>query len=47
VHLAPQPCRALIILLERAGTVVSRDELRRALWDDTTFVEFDQSLTFV
>ncbi|HEU0107424.1 MAG TPA: winged helix-turn-helix domain-containing protein [Vicinamibacteria bacterium] len=47
LHLAPQPAHALVVLLERAGTVVSRDELRRALWDDTTFVEFDQSLTFV
>jgi len=46
VHLAPQPFRALVLLLEQPGAVVTRDELRRALWGDTTFVEFDQGLSF-
>lgn len=46
VHLAPQPFRALLLLLERAGAVVTREELRRALWDERTHVEFDQSVGF-
>ena len=46
IHLAPQPMRALALFLARAGTLVTREELRRALWDDTTFVEFDQGLSF-
>jgi DNA-binding winged helix-turn-helix (wHTH) protein/Tfp pilus assembly protein PilF len=46
VHLAPQPFRALVLFLERAGQVVTRDELRRGLWGEMTFVEFDQGLSF-
>jgi DNA-binding winged helix-turn-helix (wHTH) protein/Tfp pilus assembly protein PilF len=47
VHLAPQPFQALVLFLERAGDVVSREELKRALWHETTFVEFDQGVNFV
>jgi DNA-binding winged helix-turn-helix (wHTH) protein len=46
VPLAPQPFRALMFLLERAGEVVSRDELKGVLWTEGTFVEFDQGLNF-
>lgn len=45
VPLAPQPFQALVFLLERPGRVVTRDELKRALWPGT-FVEFDQALNF-
>jgi hypothetical protein len=41
VPMAPQPFQALVLFLERAGEVVSREELKRALWHETTFVEFD------
>jgi len=41
VRLQPQPLRVLTILVARAGTVVSREELRDAVWDRATFVEFD------
>ena len=46
VHLAPQPFRALLVLVERAGAVVTHDELRRALWGEDTFVEFGQGIRF-
>jgi DNA-binding winged helix-turn-helix (wHTH) protein/Tol biopolymer transport system component len=46
IRLQPQPSRVLVILVERAGDVVSREELRRAIWDTATFVEFDQGLNY-
>ena len=44
VKLQEQPFRLLVLLLERAGEVVSREELRERLWPQDTFVEFDNSL---
>jgi len=44
VRLQDLPFRLLIILVERAGEVVSREELRQQLWPADTFVEFDGSL---
>jgi len=44
IKLQEQPFRLLVLLLERAGEVVSRDELRGQLWPQDTFVEFDNSL---
>lgn len=46
VRLQPQPLRVLAILAEQAGQVVSRDDLRRQVWDAATFVEFDQGLNY-
>ena len=45
VHLQEQPFRALAVLLERPGKVVSREELRERLWPSDTFVDFDHSLS--
>jgi DNA-binding winged helix-turn-helix (wHTH) protein/tetratricopeptide (TPR) repeat protein/TolB-like protein len=44
VRLQDQPFRILTILLERAGEVVPREELRQKLWPADTYVEFDGSL---
>ena len=44
VRLRPQPARALEHLLQRHGELVSRAELRRALWPEDTFVHFDDGL---
>jgi DNA-binding winged helix-turn-helix (wHTH) protein len=44
VRLRPQPARALEHLLERHGELVSRSDLRRAIWPDGTFVHFDDGL---
>ena len=34
----------LAVLVERAGNVVSREEFRKTLWPDDTFVDFDRGL---
>jgi DNA-binding winged helix-turn-helix (wHTH) protein/tetratricopeptide (TPR) repeat protein len=47
VKLQDQPFRVLIVLLERAGEIVSREELRQRLWPDGTFVDFDGSLNAI
>src|SRR5262245_51440113 len=44
VRLQDQPFRLLVLLLERAGEVVTREELRNRLWPADTFVDFDHSL---
>ena len=46
VRLQPQSLQVLLCLLERPGDVVSRADLRLALWGDQTFVSFDRSLNF-
>ena len=44
VRLQEQPFQVLKMLLEHPGEVVTRDEIRRALWPNDTIVEFDQSI---
>jgi DNA-binding winged helix-turn-helix (wHTH) protein len=44
VRLQDQPLRLLVLLVERCGEVVSREEIRKRLWPQNTFVEFDKSL---
>lgn len=44
VRLAGQPFDVLVLLLERGGQVVTREELQRRLWSDETFVDFENSL---
>src|SRR5580700_6025860 len=44
LRLQEQPFRVLALLLERAGDVVTREELRQKLWPADTFVDFDHSL---
>jgi DNA-binding winged helix-turn-helix (wHTH) protein/TolB-like protein len=46
VALEPQPAKALALLLARAGEVVSRDELRDALWGTDTHVDFDRGIAY-
>ena len=47
VKLHDQPFRVLILLLENAGDIVSREELRQKLWPDGTYVDFDGSLNVI
>jgi len=44
VRIQEQPRRILCLLLERAGDVVTREEMHRALWGTNTFVDFDIGL---
>ena len=46
VRLQAQPSQVLACLIERAGQVVSREELRKTLWGGETFVDFDRGLNF-
>lgn len=42
--LAGQPVQILTELLEHPGQLVTREVLKKKLWPDDTFVDFDQSL---
>ncbi len=44
VKLREQPARILLLLLENAGQMVTREQLRQHLWPSDTFVDFDHSL---
>jgi DNA-binding winged helix-turn-helix (wHTH) protein/tetratricopeptide (TPR) repeat protein len=44
IKLQEQPFHVLIVLLQRQGEVVSREELRSQIWPKDTFVDFDNSL---
>jgi DNA-binding winged helix-turn-helix (wHTH) protein len=44
INLQEQPFQVLISLLRHANDVVTREELRRELWPEDTFVDFDHSL---
>ena len=44
LRLQEQPFQVLAVLLERAGEVVTREDLRQKLWPSDTFVDFDHSL---
>ena len=46
LRLQPQPFRLLQLLAERAGTVVSREEIRLHLWANSTFVDFEHGINF-
>src|SRR5437016_2256821 len=45
VKLQEQPFQVLTMLVDRAGQIVTREELRRQLWPADTFVDFDNSLS--
>lgn len=44
VKLQEQPFQVLVLLLERPGEVVTREELTQRLWPDNTFVDFERGL---
>jgi Tol biopolymer transport system component/DNA-binding winged helix-turn-helix (wHTH) protein len=44
LHLQDQPYQVLLRLIERPGEMVSREELRAALWEKETFVDFETGL---
>ena len=47
VRLQDQPARALCLLVSRPGQLVTREELRHALWTADTFLDFDTALNIV
>src|SRR6266436_1694548 len=44
IKMGEQSFRILCMLLETAGEMVTREELRARLWADDTFVDFDHGL---
>jgi len=44
VRLQEQPFQVLAVLLQNAGLVVTREDLREKIWPADTFVDFDHSL---
>jgi DNA-binding winged helix-turn-helix (wHTH) protein/tetratricopeptide (TPR) repeat protein len=45
VKIQERPFRALRVLLSRPNEVVSREDLRQALWPDGVFVDFDHGIS--
>ncbi|MGH8278121.1 MAG: winged helix-turn-helix domain-containing protein, partial [Gammaproteobacteria bacterium] len=43
--LRPQVAKLLALLLEHAGSVVSREDIRRCLWSSKTVVEFEEGIS--
>jgi len=46
VKLQRQPAMVLATLVEHAGHLVTRDELRQVVWRDDTYVDFERGLNF-
>ena len=44
VRLQEQPFRVLAMLLQRAGEVVTREDIQKKLWPEDTFVDFEHGL---
>ena len=44
IKLQEQPSRLLLFLLERAGEIITREDLRQELWSADTFLDFDHAL---
>jgi len=44
VKFQDQPARLLILLVSRAGMLVTRDEIQEGLWEDGQFVEFEHAI---
>ena len=46
LKLQPQPMRVLLLLIRKNGQVVTRDEIQKSLWGETTFVDFEHGINF-
>jgi DNA-binding winged helix-turn-helix (wHTH) protein len=46
VKIQQQPYKLLCLLLSQSGKVVTRDDIRAALWPAETFVDYDQGVNF-
>jgi TolB-like protein/DNA-binding winged helix-turn-helix (wHTH) protein/Tfp pilus assembly protein PilF len=44
LKLSPQQLQTLRLLTESAGQVLTREQIQRELWGDSTFVDFDRNL---
>lgn len=46
VKLQPQPAKVLVLLVSRAGEIVTRTEVAEQVWGSETFVDFEHGLNF-
>jgi DNA-binding winged helix-turn-helix (wHTH) protein len=46
VRLQPQQLAVLLLLTERAGQIVSREEIHQHIWGNDTFVDFERGINF-
>jgi DNA-binding winged helix-turn-helix (wHTH) protein/TolB-like protein len=46
VKLQPQPMKVLVLLAQRAGQVVTREELQAAVWGSDVVVDYDNGLNW-
>ena len=46
VKLQPQPAKVLVLLVTRAGEIVTRSEIAEQVWGSQTFVDFEHGLNF-
>jgi TolB-like protein/Flp pilus assembly protein TadD len=46
LKLQPQPVRVLCLLVSQAGKLVSREDIRRLLWGESTFVDYDVGVDY-
>ena len=46
VRLQPQPMKLLSLIVRNAGAIVTREKIRAELWEDGTYVDFDQAVNF-
>ena len=45
IKLQEQPFKVLVALLERPGQVVTREELRKRIWPEESFGDFDHAVS--
>src|SRR5690348_890519 len=45
IRIQEQPFQILALLLHRAGDVVDREEIRKKLWPEDTYVDFDNAIS--
>jgi DNA-binding winged helix-turn-helix (wHTH) protein len=46
VRLPPQPFKLLWLLASRPGQLLTREQIREALWSGDTFIDFEQGVNF-
>lgn len=46
VRLPPQPFKLLWLLASHPGQLLTRDQIREALWSGDTFIDFEQGVNF-
>src|SRR4051794_32582414 len=44
LKLQDQPLQILLLLLERQGEIVTREEIQKRLWPENTYVDFDNAI---